>query len=237
MNIPMPPPEVYLAEYRYMPWGGVIDRVVTEIVDYTAPHAQIVDLMCGPGLLAGRISEARPDLCIVGLDIDPAYVAYAQQHFTTASFSCTDVMTLQECGRYDVAICTGALHHLPFEDQPRFLDAVFCLLKPSGSFILAEPCIAPYRTETERQMAAAQLGYDYLLEVIRRGASSDVLRATCEILQRDILLDGEYKTYAEAIVHELRYHTNNIEVIQFWPHRPDGNPVYGDYIFICKKEV
>jgi 2-polyprenyl-3-methyl-5-hydroxy-6-metoxy-1,4-benzoquinol methylase len=95
---------------------------------------RLVDIGCGPGLLA----KAARDLgfAYIGIDPDRAAIEYARQKYTSegiqfAVADASDVTDFVHAG--DVAILNGVSHHL----SDRELSLVLSSLKPcSGIFIL-----------------------------------------------------------------------------------------------------
>ncbi len=67
----------------------------------------VLDAGCGEGFVADFLARQDPDLHITGVDLSPAAVAYAEEHFGQR-----------------VRFRTGSLYKLPFSDQA--FDTVVC---------------------------------------------------------------------------------------------------------------
>jgi SAM-dependent methyltransferase len=75
--------------------------------------ARLVDVGCGPGLLCAP--TLRRGLRYLGVDSDPAFVAYCRSAFRdpAASFLAGDASRcVAGCGPRDVVVMNGVLHHL-----------------------------------------------------------------------------------------------------------------------------
>ena len=59
---PLPSAEVYEEEMRYIPYRESLRQVENIICAGLPRGGSLLDLMCGPGFLLGRISEGRGDL-------------------------------------------------------------------------------------------------------------------------------------------------------------------------------
>ena len=129
----------------------------------------------------------------------------------------------------DLAVlCTGGLHHLPYENQPDLLGVISHLLEERTGFgIIADPCIDDYSTEKERQIAAAKLGYEYLIATLENGAPAEVIKATADLISNDVL-GKEFKTSIEKIT-SLFKGKFSYSMGKTWPDKEIGG--YGDYYF------
>ncbi|MDP2946655.1 MAG: class I SAM-dependent methyltransferase [Nanoarchaeota archaeon] len=227
----MPSPKTYERQLAFMPYKKSLEKIA-EIVCAQAPKdGSVLDLMCGPGYLLEIIKERRNDLFFHGVDNDANYIIYASQKHPRIVFEFGDVLTWKPKRLHDVVRCTGALHHIPYERQEEVIKGMSRTVIPDGLAIVSDCYIDDYRNETERMIAAAKLGYKYLIETIRNGAPKDVVRATTEILMRDVMLDGEFKTSIDKQGPLLCKYFKKIERIKTWP---DFTSDFGDYIHILK---
>lgn len=133
--------------------------------------------------------------------------------------------------QYDVVLCTGGLHHLPFARQTAFLRRVAQYVKPSGFALIGDPYIDDYANEAERKLSVVKLGYEYIRETIRNGATDDVLAATVDIVKNDLLL-VEFKTAVVKILPVMRSIFSQVELERIWP---DDSAGYGDYLFTLRR--
>ena len=224
-------PEVYDLSLKYFPHGCLLDRVAEFIVGKAPKNGRILDLMCGTGCLLGKIKEKRKDLISVGVDIDTEYINFAKSRYDGIEFIIGDVLQWQTPHKSDFVICTGGIHHIPYEKQAPFLHTIPSMLKPDGIFIYGDSFIDDYDNERERRAAAVKLGYAYFKETKKRGAPNVILDATRDILCNDV--NGlEFKislNMAREIVGEI---FNEIQVLKIWPKE---YAPYGDCIIIAKE--
>jgi SAM-dependent methyltransferase len=228
----LPKPEVYEKEFTYMPWGLLISEVIELIIKDTPADASVLDLMCGPGYLLSKIHSRRKDLHLSGVDIDPRYVAHAKKNYKKISFIRADSLTVKLAKKYDVVLCTGGLHHLPYNRQELFIKKLSGLVTTSGRCIIADPYIRTYTSEKERRLAAVELGTEYLKAVIGKNSPNDIVAAAIDILTNDVLPDGEYKTYISRISSVAKKYFKQVTIKKTWPK---NKTAYGDYYFLLSK--
>ncbi len=225
----LPPAEIYSREFKYMPWGLLLAEVLDYLVENVRPNGRVLDLLCGPGYLAGRLKKRRPDISIVGVDLEEGYVEYAAAAYPEVEFLCADALQWQPTGQFDAVVCTGGLHHIEYEKQADFVERLSELTKADDGFaIVGDPYIDSYSTETERRIAAAKLGGKYLVETINSGADEEVLKAAIEIISNDIFL-VEFKTSTKFAEENFQRFFSKIEQHKTWPMQ---DTEYGDYYYI-----
>lgn len=223
----LPSAETYEKEFRFMPWGILIDEVL-EHAKTTPGNGSVFDLLCGPGYLLGRLKETRPDLVFTGVDLEPEFIEYAKRNYKGIEFIAGDAVTWITEKRFDLVLVTAGLHHLPYDQQEAFIAKVSLLTKPGGRAIIADPYIDDYESETERKLAGAKLGYEYLAETIKNGGTNDVIEAAVGVLSNDVLL-VEYKTSVVKMRPLFEKYFSNVAVHKTWPKEGNG---YGDYYFV-----
>lgn len=225
----LPDAEIYELEMKFMPWGSLMNWVTTEVISKAPPGGMILDLMCGPGYLLNSIHNHRPDLTLVGVDSDSRYISHGAERNSSVRYVKADIRTWKDDRKYDCVICMGGLHHLPYAKQPQLFIKMAALLKSEGFCICADPCIREYASELERQLAAAELGYEYLQAVLKKGAPPLIIGAAIDILHNDILGDGEYKNSPSRLIKMAKKAFNQVEVKKVWPEMSTS---YGDYCLI-----
>lgn len=77
------------------------------------PGTRILDAGCGSGWLSRLIAQRMPDCQVIGVDINPAYVAFARQRAS-------------EAGLDNLTYHIGTLTDLPFDDGT--FDTIFSLM-------------------------------------------------------------------------------------------------------------
>ena len=94
-----------------------------------APGAHVLDLGCGPGHAAQRMSEAG--LIVTGTDASREMIARAQSR-GFGTFSVATFNDLVEIAAYDGVWANFSLLHAPREDLPRHLAAIRASLRVDG---------------------------------------------------------------------------------------------------------
>lgn len=105
--------------------------------------ARVLDLACGTGALLGRFAALRPDLDLLGLDIDPAMIARAGERSRRAGARVklitanADRVPLPDAS-LDAVVSVLAFHHLPPPIKRGAAAEIRRLLKPGGSVLIAD---------------------------------------------------------------------------------------------------
>lgn len=226
----LPKSDVYEQEFKFLPWGFLIDKILTLIEKEVPKNGSVLDLMCGPGYLLGEIAKRRSDITLSGVDISEEFIHYARCKYHNISFQVANVLSYEPAKKYDLVVCTGGIHHLPYDKQELFLEKVSNFLKPKGFAIFADPFIDDFFNELERKQAAAKLGCEYITATMNNDAPMDIIKATIDILYNDVM-GFEYKTSIKKIESILRKLFSFVEITKTWP---ESKSEYGDYYIICK---
>jgi 2-polyprenyl-3-methyl-5-hydroxy-6-metoxy-1,4-benzoquinol methylase len=227
---PLPEALIYEEGLKYWPYRVSLQMVLDYIVAHAPQKASLLDVMCGPGCLLGQIAQKRGDLSLKGVDIDERYVSYGSETYPGVSFEQHDVLDWFPGPRFDVVVCTGAVHHIRYEEQEMALASIASMVKPRSGLVIISDCyVDDYSNETERKLAAAKLGYEYLTETIRNGASDKVVGWTADILSNDVLMH-EFKPSLAKRLAMLNMCFNKVTTFKPWPTVESG---YGDYVHIC----
>lgn len=226
----LPKSEVYEQEFEFMPWGTLIDKILDTIQNEAPKNGSVLDLMCGPGYLLGEIAKRRPDLILEGADISDEFIQHAQRKYPNISFQVANVLSWSPSKKYDVILCTGGIHHLPYDRQAPFLETIPALLNPNGFAVFADPYVDDFSNELERKQSAAKLGYEYMIATMKNGAPDEIVKATVDILYNDVM-GFEYKTSLKKLEPVFRKLFSDVEIDKTWP---ESKSEYGDYIILCK---
>lgn len=227
----LPTAETYQKELQYMPWGILISEVIEYVVQSAPLGATVLDLLCGTGNLIHQISKRRPDMHFTGVDLEPEYVAYAKNQNDRANFLVGDAFSWDNGQKFDVVLCTAGLHHIEHKKQKKFIEKISNSIAAGGFAIVGDPYIDSYSNETERKIAAAKLGVEYLIETIRNGASDDVIRAATSLIDNDVFL-VEFKDSIKNVEPYFRDYFSTVIKHKTWPAQ---NTEYGDYWFLLRK--
>ncbi|MGD9863891.1 MAG: class I SAM-dependent methyltransferase [Pseudodonghicola sp.] len=125
----------------------------------------ILDLGCGTGELAARLSEAG--FAVTGVDPQAAALERARQLAPAVQFLLSRVEDLPaDCGPFDAACFVNALHHVAPDRMEAALIKALSLVRPGGEVLVIEPlalgsffrCMRPVDDESEiRAQAIAAL--------------------------------------------------------------------------------
>lgn len=110
-------------------YDGKLDRCVP------AGAASVLEVGCGDGFLAARLSQRVPQ--VVAVDADEPVLQRAKQRFPAASVTWRhgDILDLaDELGDFDAVVSNATLHHLP--DIPAALATLRALVRPGGTLAL-----------------------------------------------------------------------------------------------------
>lgn len=123
-------------------------RAIEEVVRVLAPqpHAQLLELGCGPGRLAIKLKKNNPQCTITAVDRDPAILKTARNNARRAGlkidFVEKDLTALPIKQKYDRIYSTFVFHHLTTKAKTQVLEKIRALLKKGGWFVLGDFCQA-----------------------------------------------------------------------------------------------
>jgi 2-polyprenyl-3-methyl-5-hydroxy-6-metoxy-1,4-benzoquinol methylase len=103
---------------------------------------RVLDMACGCGYGTARLAEQHPDKQFTGVDIDPAAIAYAQQHYQLPNlrYQCADAETFSAAQPFHSIVSLETIEHLP---RPQHLVAHYAALLAEGGRVLASVPITP----------------------------------------------------------------------------------------------
>jgi len=111
-----------------------IDRSVKWLESIIPEGSKILDLGCGPGLYAIRLSEAGYD--VTGMDFSRRSIAYAKEHDTKSKYIYQNYLEMDYTEVFDaitLIFCDYAA--LIPEERKTLLSKIHRALKPNGLFI------------------------------------------------------------------------------------------------------
>ncbi|MFW9959187.1 MAG: methyltransferase domain-containing protein, partial [Candidatus Odinarchaeota archaeon] len=141
-------PDTYEKEFDDV-LEGRSSRIREHILNLVNPGMQVLDLGCGPGLLA--IEASRKGAVVVGIDSDKDMIALANMRSATLqnppTFVHADVLSIGESvktisgygphDKYDLIVSTFLLSELKPVQRDLFLQIVKGLLSDEGTLIIA----------------------------------------------------------------------------------------------------
>jgi 2-polyprenyl-3-methyl-5-hydroxy-6-metoxy-1,4-benzoquinol methylase len=92
------------------------------------PPTSILDVGCGGGLFTLRLAAHYPQAQVVGIDISPDAIAFAQEHLKNNQPSLSNIQFLvsspqiDEKSQFDVVMATLVCHHLSDQELISFLQ-------------------------------------------------------------------------------------------------------------------
>jgi len=233
----LPPAPIYELEFMYMSWGTLINEVVSVLSKALPTNARVLDLICGPGYLLGKLQESRPDVACLGVDFDQEFIAHAKAKYPLVRFELANAVTWMTSEKFDAIVCTGGVHHLCPEEQEPFIARLPSFLKvggvnEKGFAVIADPYIGDFRNERERLLACAKLGYEYLVTTIENDGPPEVIKAAVDVLSNDLFL-VEWKTSVSKRLVVLRRYFSSVTAHYTWPQLArEGKVDYGDCYFL-----
>ncbi len=100
---------------------------------------RVLDVGCGPGF----VIDYLPKVDYVGTDIDPRYIAHAQQHYgDRGAFHCIELRAdnIASFGKFDLILLNGVLHHIDDENAVGLLTLLRDALRPGGRVMTLDGC-------------------------------------------------------------------------------------------------
>lgn len=124
-------------------FGG--DAARQTLLDQTAirPQQRILDIGCGTGTLAVQLKQLYPDVDLTALDPDPKALARAERKAQRAGVTMkfdrgySDELPYPDAS-FDRVLSSFMYHHLRPEDKERTLREAYRVLRPGGSFHMAD---------------------------------------------------------------------------------------------------
>ncbi len=227
----LPSADVYLQEYEYWPWGKLIRDLISKVSDCAPKNGTVLDAICGPGYLLGKIKENRPDLDCTGFDISRPYIRHAEKSFPENHYFVQDALTWRPKKKYDIVLCTSGVHHISYDRQSDLIAKLATSTKKKGKCIIADPIIGFYNDEKGRQLAAAKFGQWNLATVIKRGAPPEIIATALDVMHNDVM--GE--EYKDSLSHLYCLYRDHFNRVSFRAHT-GSKKAGGDFSFTCTHE-
>lgn len=138
--------------------------------DRTTP-LMVLDLGCGPGLMAAEILSEFPFSRVTLFDLTAEMIHVCKARLAgsdRATYRIGDFRTDDFGGGYDLIIASLSLHHLERAERPAFFRRVHESLLPSGHLIAAEVIVDESPEVRERQY---ELWQRFMIEQGEDGAA------------------------------------------------------------------
>jgi SAM-dependent methyltransferase len=151
----------FLQKLLGFPYVFVADQITAALPEcegQAAPNRPIVlDIGCGTARVLRHLNGVR----YIGLDPSKHYLASARARFPHAEFHLTsfqDFDTSELCGRVDVVVTSGVLHHIDDPDVVSLCRTVSKILRPHGSFVSFDPALIEGQHRLARLLAQKDRG-------------------------------------------------------------------------------
>jgi SAM-dependent methyltransferase len=137
---------------------------------------KVIDIGCGPA----RVLQSLPDVEYLGLDINPDYIAFAEQAYgDKGTFVVGDTRSLRSDSRFknaDIVIAVSVLHHLDDEQAADCIRFAYDALKRGGRLICHEACWIPNQGAVSRYIMSKDRGRNIRTEQQYRQLAAKVFR-------------------------------------------------------------
>lgn len=197
----------------------------------------VLDVCCGTGNFIGELAEKIPFSGGVGVDVNLAYLDFAQNRFKdkTISFEHGDAVFWKSDKKFDIVLLGSAYHHIEDERKPDFLKNVLTHLKEDGFAVFAENILPRYNNSIEYK-DGVRLFYEHRTEDAKKhGVSSQAVTLLERIMQFGVDREYEYKVDFPRFKKHLK--EAGFEIIlkkRVWGKRKFLDDA-GDYVVIARK--
>jgi len=150
-------PSVYNA-FSAAVGGNVLRRSLIQNHVRAKPGDKVIDIGCG----SAQVLRYLPDVEYLGVDINPAYIAFARRTYgSKGTFLVGDTESFRSDLRFrdaDVVMAFGLLHHLDDEAASQCLQFAYDALKTKGRFVCHEACWIPNQGELSKYIMSVDRG-------------------------------------------------------------------------------
>lgn len=121
---------------------AALAELVKQVRGEDQSKVQVLDLACGTGRFMGQVMGALPRLDLTGLDLSPPYAEKARRQ--VKAWPHVQIVEGQaealpfDDNRFDHLICIYLFHELPPRIRPLVIAEAARVLKPGGTFIVAD---------------------------------------------------------------------------------------------------
>ena len=137
------------------------DVLTVFVKDYVRPERgnKILDIGCGPADILSHL----PKVEYVGLDMNAAYIDYAQKRygnkgrFIAQRVSQGLLDAISPLG-FDLVLAKGVLHHLPDEEAIQLFEIARTALKPGGRLVTFDGCYVKGQSRLKRFILSRDRG-------------------------------------------------------------------------------
>lgn len=133
--------EWYIERFRTMAADGVDLHGEARLIDAMVPrNARVLDAGCGPGRVGGRLATLGHD--VVGVDLDPALIAAAEQDhpgptWLVGDLSELDLVAMGVDPGFDAVVCAGnVMGFLDPATRQLVIERLATTIAPDGRIVI-----------------------------------------------------------------------------------------------------
>lgn len=116
-----------------------LDQLASQISVWVPSPARILEVGCGEGAMTERLTRIYPQAEITAIDISPRLGRLYRGDRDRVFFRQTTVQDVAaEPGKFDLAVLSDVMHHVPVSMRPEILRSIRSALSPSGSLIFKD---------------------------------------------------------------------------------------------------
>jgi ubiquinone/menaquinone biosynthesis C-methylase UbiE len=133
--------------------SALTQRFITALGE--AAHGSVLDVACGPGILSAAIAKSARE--VVAFDLTPEMLKKAAPRCAEAGLTNVTFREGNATGlpfadaAFDAAVTRLSVHH--FDRPDRVMSEIFRVLRPGGSFVIADVISSEISAEAELQNA------------------------------------------------------------------------------------
>lgn len=119
-------------------WFRSRNRLVIQLLTkHFAQARSLLEVGCGTGFVLRGINDARPELELVGSELHPAGLAFAQRRLPEADLYQMDARHIPFESEFDVVLALDVIEHI--EEDEAVMAEMFKAVKPGGGAIVSVP--------------------------------------------------------------------------------------------------
>lgn len=119
-------------------WFRSRNRLIIQLLTKHFAHARsLLEVGCGTGFVLRGINDARPELELVGSELHPAGLAFAQRRLPEADLYQMDARHIPFHSEFDVVLALDVIEHI--EEDEAVMAEMFKAVKAGGGAIVSVP--------------------------------------------------------------------------------------------------
>ena len=127
---------------RLIPFYDEQREMMLRLIPFDRSHSlRVLDLGCGPGLMAAQILSAYPSASLTAFDLTAEMLEACRSRLgknPSVTYQVGDFRNGAFGSDYDLIVASLSLHHLTLSERPGFFKRALDSLRPGGVLISAE---------------------------------------------------------------------------------------------------